>query len=208
MLQAEAVAHRYTDAPVLRAVDLAVGPGELHVVCGPSGSGKSTLLFLLGGLLRPTSGAIRFYGLDLGGASSRARRRLLTHDVRVCLQQHRLTPYLTAGDSVRLGGAAEPRPLLEEFGVGPLAQRLPARLSAGEQQRVALAQALACGPRLLLADEPTSGLDPDTRDAVYHALRGRCDRGMAAVVSSHDAAVTRFADRVYRLQDGELRDVA
>jgi putative ABC transport system ATP-binding protein len=211
---AEQVVKRYGTVTALRGVSLRVSPGEFVVIAGPSGSGKSTLLNLIGTLDQPDSGAISVGGQPVPSPSDAVefRRRL----VGFVFQDNLLLPYLSAQSNVETalmatGAARETRQarseqLLVEVGVGHRVRHLPSELSAGERQRVAIARALANEPRLLLADEPTGALDSASSERVLSLLSAMRERhGMTMIIASHDDAVTRRADRVLRLADGQIQ---
>ncbi|MEO8229608.1 MAG: ATP-binding cassette domain-containing protein [Chloroflexota bacterium] len=199
----------------LRGLDLGVDLGELAAVVGPSGSGKTTLLRLLAGLERPTAGSLDVLGLALASASDRALRQYRRETVAIVEQHYRatLSPYQSIRRSVALPLAVRGVPagerdrrvdeLLERVGLGGRGASLPAELSGGEQQRVAVAAALVTRPRLLLADEPTGELDARTAEDLLSLLRELVrETGTTAVVVTHDEAVERIADRTVHLRDG------
>ncbi len=175
--------HGSVEVQALQGLDLVVGAGEMIAVIGPSGAGKSTLLSILAGADLPTAGSARVAGWGPHGADPRAAPRLPARRRRVRRQQtaRNLVQYLTARGNVELPLAlagsgprarrARADELLETGGVGHCADRLPSQMSGGEQQRTAIAVALANGPRLLLADEPTGELDSATAQEVFDTLR-------------------------------------
>lgn len=211
------VVYRVGDSEViaLQGLDLEVGPGEVVGVVGPSGCGKSTLLSVLSGLLRPTGGSVVFDGVDLGTASAGRLDQYRREAVGFLWQDpaRNLIPYLSAEENVGLmpaiagdGGARETaRRLLDRVGLGNRRSHRVQQLSGGEQQRVALAAALASSPRLLLADEPTGALDRSTTEDIF-GLLGEIGRqtGLAQVIVSHDPELARSVDRVLSLQDGRV----
>jgi lipoprotein-releasing system ATP-binding protein len=200
---------------VLKGVDLEVFPGELVGLIGPSGSGKSSLLHAAGLLERPTAGTIRVDGHDCTALSDAVRTRLRLREIGFVYQFHHLLPELSALDNVslplKIAGAgrrqAETRAteLLTELGLAERLGHQPSQLSGGEQQRVAVARALANRPRLLLCDEPTGNLDPSTSLAVFRALHDLArSSGVAALVATHNLELTGHMDRVLALKDGRL----
>ena len=202
---------------VLKGVDLDVMPGEVVGLIGPSGSGKSSLLHAAGLLERPTSGEIRIDGEDVGGLDERARTHIRLARIGFVYQFHHLLAEFDARDNVALPlriagvGQAEAREraseVLTALGLGERLTHQPAQLSGGEQQRVAVARALANRPRLLLADEPTGNLDPATSQTVFEALHRLVkDTGVAALIATHNMELAGHMDRVFALKDGHLEE--
>jgi len=202
----------------VRGVDLRVGRGEFVAVMGPSGSGKSTLLHLIGGLELPTSGEIWLEGQRVDGLSQAQWALLRRRSIGFVFQFLNLISNMTVADNVELaallGGATrrEARTrceeLLAELGLSCKAGSAPARLAGGEQQRVAVARALASRPSLLLADEPTGNLDSSNSADVLRLLRRVHGGGQAIVLVTHDARAACMADRVINLFDGMVADDA
>jgi putative ABC transport system ATP-binding protein len=197
----------------LRSVDLDIAEGELVVLLGPSGSGKSTLLNILGGLDRPSSGEVLFKGESLVSMDDRELTRYRREHVGFVFQFYNLIPSLTARENVELVNeiASNPLPAAEALGLVGLGDRLdhfPAQLSGGEQQRVAVARAIAKRPAILLCDEPTGALDVRTGVRVLEALVEVNDRfGSTTLVVTHNADVARLGDRVVRFLDGGIRQI-
>ncbi|HWF78534.1 MAG TPA: ABC transporter ATP-binding protein [Caulobacteraceae bacterium] len=200
---------------VLKGIDLEVYPGELVGLIGPSGSGKSSLLHAAGLLEHPTAGTIVIDGEDCSELSDRARTRIRLAEIGFVYQFHHLLPELSALDNVALPlmiagkprreAEARARTLLTDLGLAERLTHQPARLSGGEQQRVAVGRALANSPRLLLCDEPTGNLDPATSRAVFQGLHDLArQRGVAALVATHNLELTSFMDRVLALRDGRI----
>src|SRR6478752_9970208 len=194
----------------LRGVDLDLEAGELIALLGPSGSGKSTLLNLLGGLDRPDAGQIVFRGGDLARLDDRALARYRRRHVGFVFQSYNLIPSLTARENVELACAAAERPLaaadaLELVGLGARMDHFPGQLSGGEQQRAAVARAIAKRPELLLCDEPTGAVDSKAGVRILELIE-RCsvDLGAATVLVTHNAAIAAMADRVLSLVDGSI----
>jgi lipoprotein-releasing system ATP-binding protein len=200
---------------VLRGIDLAVQPGEIVALLGPSGSGKSTLLQAVGLLEGGFGGRIDIAGVDASSLDGDARTTLRRDKIGFVYQFHHLLPDFSALENVvipqLIAGHSrdEAKTRAEELlGALGLAERLghtPSKLSGGEQQRVAVARALANRPALVLADEPTGNLDEHTADKVLvqflELVRGQ---GSAALVATHNERLARSMDRVYRLHDGLL----
>jgi len=207
------------EVQALRGVDLTVEPGDFVSVEGPSGCGKTTLLNLLGLLDSPTSGEVRWDGRPVGARSDRERTRLRLEGVGFIFQRFYLLPTLTARENVELPMRAlrvpraerTPRAsaLLAEVGLTPRARAYPHQLSGGEEQRVAVARALANDPGLLLADEPTGELDSrNTRAMLDLLVRVREARDATLIVVTHNREVAGRARRHLEMVDGRItRDV-
>jgi putative ABC transport system ATP-binding protein len=207
------VTKSYGRIQALRGVSLEVPPSEFVTVTGPSASGKSTLLNLIGSLDRPDTGTITVAGAPV--PEPRQAIDFRRHMVGFVFQDNPLLPYLSAQGNIEtalLGAGVGRRErhqrsaeLLDEVGLSDRAGHLPAELSGGQRQAVALARALAGGPRLLLADEPTGALDSASSQRALDqlvALRER--RGMTVIIVSHDPAVAERASRVLHLIDGQV----
>ncbi len=199
----------------LQGLDLLVEPGELVAIVGASGSGKSTLLNILGGLDVPSAGRAAVAGHDLLAMGARERDRYRRQVVGFVWQQtaRNLLPYLTAGENVELPMILDgwprrhrrgrARELLDVVGLADRAGHRPAQLSGGEQQRVAIAVALANDPPMLLADEPTGELDTATAAAIFGALRAVNEQaGVTVVVVTHDPQVSEQVGRTVTIRDG------
>ncbi|MEV0995654.1 ABC transporter ATP-binding protein [Nonomuraea sp. NPDC050202] len=196
----------------LQGLDLVIDKGELVAIVGASGSGKSTLLNVLSGLDVPTAGVARVAGMDLLSMSAKDRLRYRRSVVGFIWQQtaRNLLPYLTARENVELpmklaGSARKGRALelLELLGVASCANRRTPEMSGGEQQRVAIAVALANSPQLILADEPTGELDSETSEQVFDALRkANRELGVTVVIVTHDPLVSEQVDRTVGIRDG------
>lgn len=223
MLVADAIVKSFaTDAgaaPALRGVSLAIDAGEFACIIGRSGSGKSTLLNILSSLLSPDSGEVRYQGRSLAAMRPRERNRLRATDFSVVFQMHHLLPYLTALENVLtpfLSGLAPVSPArrktalecLDRTGLADKADRLPGRLSGGEQQRVAIARALVTTPRIIFADEPTGSLDGDTGGHIMDILKGLNADGLTVVMVTHEPAYAAMAGRVVEIEDGRIRSGA
>lgn len=206
-----------TEVQALQGLDLAVWPGEVVGVVGASGSGKSTLLNIVGGLDRPTGGRVVVNGTDLSRLSPRALDEYRRATVGFVWQYggRNLIPYLSARENIALplllagqaGGAARRRAdeLLELVGLSGRGEHRMEELSGGEQQRIAIAIALANRPRLLLADEPTGELDNATAQTIYDLFRHLNHQlGLTILIVSHDVNVAHHVDRVVAVRDGKL----
>lgn len=192
----------------LRGVDLDIPRGDTLVLLGPSGSGKSTLLNILGGLDTPSSGALRFEGHDLAGAPPAELTRYRRRSVGFIFQFFNLLPSLTAIENVELITeiSEDPIPPAEALALVGLQDRMthfPAQLSGGEQQRVAVARAIAKRPKVLLCDEPTGSLDSASGVRVLQAIVDVAQEVRATtLIVTHNAVVSDLADRVIRFSDG------
>ncbi|WP_419808135.1 ABC transporter ATP-binding protein [Sphingomonas sp.] len=200
---------------VLRGVDLAVAPGEIVALLGASGSGKSTLLQAVGLLEGGFEGSIRIAGEEAAQLSAAQRTDLRRDRLGFVYQFHHLLADFTAIENIvlpqliagrtRAQADERARDLLTALGLGHRLQHRPSKLSGGEQQRVAVARALANAPALVLADEPTGNLDEHTADIVLaEFLRLVRDEGSAALVATHNERLAAKMDRVVRLHEGRL----
>ncbi len=203
---------------VLRGVDLVVERGETVAIVGPSGAGKSTLLHVLGGLDLPTSGQVRLGGRDLSAMSDQDLAGVRNEYVGFVFQFHHLLRDFTALENVMMpqiiAGVGRSRAksramdLLSQVGLSNRVEHRPAKLSGGEQQRVAVARALANEPPALLADEPSGNLDRETSERLHKVLFDLVrHHDTALVVVTHNAALAERTDRVLELRDGLLRRV-
>jgi putative ABC transport system ATP-binding protein len=202
----------------LRKVSLEVDAGMMVVVMGPSGSGKSTLLTIAGSLEEPTSGQVLVAGRDIVTMSRDDKARLRRRSIGYVFQDFNLLPGLTAAENVALPleldgvGARKAREAglraLDGLGLADRASNYPDQLSGGERQRVAIARAVVGDRQLLLADEPSGALDSANGEAVMRMIHAACQRGVAAVVVTHDAQLASWADRVVFIRDGSIVDQA
>ena len=197
----------------LRGVSIRVEPGSVVAIMGPSGSGKTTLLNLIGGIDRPDAGRVVVDELEIHKLGEEELRRYRLERVGYVFQQHNLIPTLTALENVLLPMTIAGRPdrgralnLLSSVGLQGKENRLPEELSGGEQQRLALAVALANDPPLIIADEPTGELDLRTGEAIVRLLLSQSrDKGKTVIMTTHDPRVARMADRVVLIEDGTIR---
>jgi lipoprotein-releasing system ATP-binding protein len=200
---------------IIRGVDLRVDAGEFVALTGPSGSGKSTLLYLLGVLDRPSAGEVHLLGQATSALDDDARAELRSRHIGFVFQFHFLLPEFTAQENVAIpllrrglkARAARDRAdaALAEMGLADKRGRRPAELSGGEQQRVAVARALASEPALLLADEPTGNLDSANAENVFAILeRLAADRRLTIVMVTHDLSLAGRAGRRVEIHDGQI----
>jgi putative ABC transport system ATP-binding protein len=202
---------------ILRGIDLEVAAGSSVSVVGPSGSGKSTLLAVVGGIERPTAGAVRVDGQAFGELDEDRLAVFRGREIGILFQSFHLIPTMTALENVavplELAGArdafAEAEARLAEVGLSARAEHYPGQLSGGEQQRTALARALSNHPKLLLADEPTGNLDRDTgREIIELLFRVQRERAMTLLLITHEPELARRCARRLEMADGRLHEPA
>jgi len=220
ILEARDVTKRYelgrTTVEALRGVSLAVAPGEFVALMGPSGSGKSTLLQLLGGLDQPTTGSVVFEGVDISHLSDAQATKLRRERTGFVFQAFNLIPLLSVRENIELpftiAGASKDarervKQVIELVELTGKESHRPDQLSAGEQQRVAVARALVTRPSVLLADEPTGNLDYTNSGELLDALWRSCEEhGQTIVLVTHDARAAAYADRVLVIGDGRIEE--
>jgi putative ABC transport system ATP-binding protein len=219
MLEARGVSKVYetrgVETVALRDVDLSIEGGEFTALAGPSGSGKTTLLNLFGGLDAPTEGVVVLDGDDLGALTSSQLAEERLRKLGFVFQAYNLIPVFSARENVEfvmeLQGIspAERRrramAILEEVGLGDLADKRPLEMSGGQQQRVAVARAIVSQPRVVLADEPTANLDSKTAGTLLDLMEElNREHGVTFVFSTHDPMVIEKARRTVRLRDGTV----
>lgn len=217
LLQVERFYHagRPEEVRALRGIDLDIPPGEFVSVEGPSGCGKTTLLNVVGLLDSPTAGEVRWDGRPVGQRTDRERARMRLQGVGFIFQRFYLLPTLTARENVELPMRALSVPraersrraaeLLDEVGLSSRADAFPHQLSGGEEQRVAVARALANRPGILLADEPTGELDSANAEAALDLIeRVRRDRDATLILVTHNPDVARRARRHLAMRDGRI----
>ena len=200
---------------VLDSVDLTIGKAEMISLEGQSGVGKSTFLHLLGTLDTPTTGSIHFEGRDVLTMPPTELAHFRNRAIGFIFQFHHLLPEFTALENIvipqliagksKADARVRASELIDAMGLEARSSHRPARLSGGEQQRIAIARALANAPKILLADEPTGNLDPGTADEVFQLLMSQVrGAGLAALIATHDPALAARMDRILRLEDGVL----
>ncbi|HZP76935.1 MAG TPA: ABC transporter ATP-binding protein [Pseudolabrys sp.] len=198
---------------ILKDVNLHIGSGEAVGLIGPSGSGKSTLLMVMAGLERPDTGTVTVAGAELGGLDEDALARFRGRHVGVVFQSFHLIPTMTALENVavplEMAGAPDAheraKAELDAVGLGDRLAHYPSELSGGEQQRVAVARALAPNPVILVADEPTGNLDEQTGGQIIDLLfAGHAERGTTLILVTHDSALAARCERVVRLRSGRV----
>jgi putative ABC transport system ATP-binding protein len=202
---------------ILKDIDLHIGNGEAVGLVGPSGSGKSTLLMVMAGLERADSGSVEIAGQNLAIFDEDALARFRGRQVGIVFQSFHLIPTMTALENVAvpldLAGAADAqeraRAELAAVGLADRFDHYPAQLSGGEQQRVAVARALAPNPAIIVADEPTGNLDEDTGKQIIELLfAGHTERKSTLVLVTHDAALAARCSRVVRMRSGRIDGVS
>lgn len=198
---------------VLRGVSLTVEAGEMVAITGASGAGKSTLLHILGGLEEADGGEVLLGDFNVTRARSSSLTRFRNREIGFVFQFHHLLPDLTATENVALPllinrepGRTRALSALERVGLRERADHLVTELSGGEQQRVAVARALACEPRVVLADEPTGNLDAVAGDEIGAMLASFCRERLAALlIATHNQRLAEACDRILYLENGQLK---
>jgi putative ABC transport system ATP-binding protein len=205
-----------TTVEAIRGMTMSVAPGEFVALMGPSGSGKSTLLQLLGGLDQPTTGSVIFEGRDISGLSDDQATRLRRERTGYIFQAFNLIPLLDVRENIALPFTIAHAPkdwkervrqVIDLVELTGKERHRPDQLSAGEQQRVAVARALVTRPSVLLADEPTGNLDYTNSGELLDALWRSCEHGgQTIVLVTHDARAAAYADRVLVIGDGHIQE--
>lgn len=202
----------------LDGVDLQIGRGEYVSIVGPSGSGKTTLFNMIGGLDRPTQGRVYIDGMDISKLDAYELAWLRCRKIGYIFQTFNLIQVLTAVENVALPtifagiprdqGLAKAEKLLTSVGLGDRLHHRPSELSAGQQQRVAMARAMANDPAIILADEPTGNLDLKTGMEIIDLLHGlNRTRGMTLIAATHDLKMIKASDRIVWLRDGKIEKI-
>jgi len=215
LVQVEGLRKEFGKVRALAGVSFKVEEGEWIAIMGPSGSGKTTLINILGGLDTPTDGQAVVDGTDVARLNEAGLTRYRAEKIGFIFQQFHLVPYLTALENVMLAqyfhsttDETEAREALVRVGLKDRVTHLPAQLSGGEQQRVAVARALINRPKLVLADEPTGNLDEANQETVIQLLRELHNEGHTILMVTHDPALGCLADRRIDLAHGRLAQVA
>jgi putative ABC transport system ATP-binding protein len=216
MIHLEEIIKNYSmgkrELKVLQGINLDVNQGEMVAIMGPSGSGKTTLLNLIGLLDRPTSGSYRLDGHEVSRLRRGELSKLRGQKIGFIFQTFNLLPYLSAIDNVELGqkyagriDSQKAQEALSKVGLADRIKHRPNELSGGEQQRVAVARALAKGPSLILADEPTGNLDSHSGTEIMTMLCNLHDeQGITLVMITHDPGIARYCQRIIHIQDGQI----
>ncbi len=216
ILRGEGLTKSYGRPPavnrVLHGVDVSVGRGEFVAIMGPSGCGKSTLLHILGLMSRPDAGRLEIDGQDVTAADERRKTQLRRQALGFVFQRFNLLGTVSAADNIAISLRVRKLPvddqaigeLLDRMGVAHVAARKSGQMSMGEQQRVAVARALAHRPALLLADEPTGCLDSANAEALLDLLADANAAGQTVVMITHSAAAAGRAGRVLDMKDGRI----
>jgi len=218
VLHLQNIERRYGDLVILEDADLKLHAGETIALLGPSGSGKSSLLHIAGLLEEPSSGEVHIEGIATSSMRDADRTAIRRNALGFVYQFHHLLPEFSALGNVSLPqlisgkknveAEAEAIRLLTAMGLGNRVHHQPGQLSGGEQQRTAIARALANNPRILLADEPTGNLDPKTSDAVFDELLGLVQgEGLAALVATHDQNLAKKMNRILTIKDKKLTEI-
>jgi len=199
--------------PVLRGMSFSLFEGEFVVVLGPSGSGKSTMLNMIGGIDSPTDGEIIYANKNISAVSDKELTKYRSSAIGFVFQFYNLLQNLTARENIELAAGLSHEPLdvdelLEKIGMLEHTGHFPAQMSGGQQQRIAIARAIAKNPSILLCDEPTGALDSETGLQVIRLLKNFNETyKKTIVIITHNAAIGEIADRVFHIRDGRLAKV-
>lgn len=194
-------------------MNFTIEQGQIAVILGPSGAGKSTVLNMLGGMDSPTKGSINIAGTDIAQFNDRQLTKYRRNDVGFIFQFYNLIPNLTTTENVELATALvndglDPVTVLRDVGLAERLDNFPAQLSGGEQQRLAIARALAKNPKLLLCDEPTGALDYQTGKQILQLLHDASRKfKKTVIIITHNSAIAKMADRVIQINDAQARSI-
>lgn len=197
---------------VLKNINLQIADGDFAVILGASGSGKSTLLNVISGLELPDSGAVLYNGQDIAAHSESARTKFRKENIGFIFQQYYLLPNMTVAQNVKMGadlaGNKEYKAILEAVGLGSKLQKYPSELSGGEQQRTAVARALAKKPKVLFLDEPTGALDEQTgRQVLDYICKLQKAYGFTVVMVTHNQNIAETANTVIQMNSGKISEM-
>jgi putative ABC transport system ATP-binding protein len=209
---------KYYEVRAINGITMKIEDGEFIAIMGPSGSGKSTLLYLIGCLDRPTKGEVVIDGVETSELSDDELTRLRREKLGFVFQQYNLISTLTALENVELPMIFRGVPknerkrkameLLRLVGIEDIAERKPMEISGGEQQKVAIARAMANEPKILLCDEPTGNLDSKSGRQIMGIIKElNEEKGVTVILVTHDPSMAEFAERIVKLRDGRLQDV-
>lgn len=196
-----------------RNISFSIEKGQLVIILGSSGAGKSTLLNILGGMDTNTTGNVIIDGKDISNFSKRQLTGYRRTDIGFVFQFYNLVPNLTAKENVELASeivknAMDAKEALEDVGLGKRLNNFPAQMSGGEQQRTAIARAIAKNPKLLLCDEPTGALDYETGKKVLQILQDQSrKKGETVIIVTHNAALAPIGDQVIHIHDGQVKRI-
>lgn len=196
-----------------RTISFSIEKGQLVIILGSSGAGKSTLLNILGGMDTNTTGNVIIDGKDISNFSKRQLTGYRRTDIGFVFQFYNLVPNLTAKENVELASeivknAMDAKEALEDVGLGKRLNNFPAQMSGGEQQRTAIARAIAKNPKLLLCDEPTGALDYETGKKVLQILQDQSrKKGETVIIVTHNAALAPIGDQVIHIHDGQVKRI-
>ncbi len=221
MIEAEAITKRYRDGAgqltAVKGVEMRIHPGEFVLIQGRSGSGKSTLLSMLGGLTKPDEGKVLIDGEDLWNLSDQRISRIRAEKLGFIFQFSGLIPTLTVLNNVMVPSLFSKDPqkcieraisLLSSFGLSDKLNSYPSQLSGGELKRVAIARSLINDPSIILADEPTGDLDANTEGTIMEYIRRIHHEGKTIIMVTHNPALAKYSDSVYRVEDGVLSEAS
>lgn len=211
LLKATSLSHRF-DYPLLNDVSLELKERETIAIVGVSGSGKSTLLHILSSLLKPNEGIVELFGDDIYALDEKKLVKLRRNDLGLIYQSHYLFKGFSAYENLEvaaiLAGESIDPVLLERLGIGHVITQKVTELSGGQQQRVSIARILSKKPRIIFADEPTGNLDHATAEEVMHLFHDYVrNHNAAMVLVTHDEALAKQCNRVYRMREGHLVEV-
>ncbi|MCM1292466.1 MAG: ABC transporter ATP-binding protein [Bacteroides sp.] len=218
MIQITDIRKSFEHLQVLKGIDLEIAAGEIVSIVGPSGAGKTTLLQIIGSLDRPDSGRVSYDGTNIFSLSESKLARFRNRNIGFVFQFHQLLPEFTLEENVaipamisgmsRKESMARAREMIDYLGLSQRSGHKPAQLSGGERQRAAVARALICHPKVVLADEPSGSLDSANREELHRLFFDlRRDLGQTFVIVTHDESLARKADRTIEMRDGLITGI-